>query len=137
MQIFFQSFLPIVRAIESLIDENKKPKISLKQDALHFTVVKKWEEGEEEKSAMEFFLFLKKRIASLDVSQLPMGEREALLETVAILELYIEVFLVKGSKVESLLEKELFSLKIGGIVPRKYINDNHEDIKFIRYKSTR
>ncbi|MCH9621487.1 MAG: hypothetical protein S4CHLAM20_09070 [Chlamydiia bacterium] len=132
MQVFFQSFLPIVKAIESLMQQNKKPKISLKQDALHFYVVEYWEKGEQDKSAMEFFLFLKKRIATLDVLLLPKGERDALLETVSILETYIAKFLSTSSKVFVLLEKEIFSLRIGGLVPREYLNKDHEDLEFIK-----
>jgi len=132
MDTFFQSFLPIVKAIESLMDQKKKPKISLKQDALHFYVVDYFEKGEQDKSAMEFFLFLKKRIASLDITLMPKGERDALVEILAVLERYISSFVRANSKVSKLLDKEIFSLRIGGMVPREYISKASPDIEFIR-----
>lgn len=132
MEMFFQSFSPLVKAIESLIHQKKRVKIFLADDAINFKPVDLFEEGEEEKGAMEFFLFIKKRVAHLDVSFLPMGEREALLDVMAVLELYIEKYLKKESRVAHLLESEIFSLRIGSQVPRKYLNKPHVDIAFIK-----
>ncbi len=135
MEIFFQKFLSVAKAIQSLIDEKKIVKISLLQNSLHFSVIEGWEEGEEEKSAMEFFLYLKKKIAGLDTYELPMGEREALLIIVRALENYIEIFLQKDSKVLTLLKNELFSLKLGGLIPRTYLSEEHKDTNFIKKNS--
>ncbi len=135
MEIFFQRFLSVAKAIRALINQKKVVKISLLQNSLHFSVIEKWEEGEDEKSAMEFFLYIKKKISGLDITELSMGERDALLEIVATFEQYIEIFLAKDSKVSTLLRNELFALKLGGLISRGYLSEEHEDINFIKKNS--
>lgn len=135
MEIFFQSFLSVSKAILALMEQKKVVKISLLQNSLHFSVIEGWNEGEDEKSAMEFFLYLKKKISGLDITELSMGEQEALLEIVRTLENYIQFYLDKNSKVSTLLRNELFSLKLGGKIPRSYLSEEHEDINFIKKNS--
>jgi hypothetical protein len=135
MEIFFQRFLSVSKAILALMEQKKVVKISLLQNSLHFSVIEGWNEGEDEKSAMEFFLYLKKKISGLDITELSMGEREALLEIVRTLENYIQFYLDKNSKVSNLLRNELFSLKLGGGISREYLGQEHDDINFIKKNS--
>ncbi len=135
MELFFQSFLPTAKEIFLLIKKKRKVKISLKEDVLFFVEVKSLSKEEMEESSKAFFSFIKKKSGNLHIENLQPLEKGALVETVFVFERYINFLWPKYSLVKENLEKELFSLKLGSLVPVSYIEKNTEDIKFIRDNS--
>lgn len=132
MQPIFQNCSSVVQAIKALIDEKKDIKIVFQKDKFTFSVVDNLTKEEKEKSAKDFFLFIRKKATHLEIETLSMGERLALIDAITVLELFIESFLSNLSYVKEILEDEIFCLKLGYLIPRNYLEKETDDIKFIR-----
>ncbi len=132
MDYFFQSFLATARAIAAIILEQKLVKVSYHKGEFTLSLVENWSKHDREESAKEFFAFYKKNLHSLDIPSLPMGERLAILEVTKVLEEYIETYLWNASLVKSMLISEIFAIKLGGTIPRKYTAGFTPDMHFIR-----
>ncbi len=132
MDYFFQSFLPTAKAISAIVLEENLAKVNVHNGQLNLQVVTNWSKNEREQSAREFFEFYKERIVCLDIPSLPMGERLALIEVTEILDKYIRSVLWNASLVKAMLIRELFFIKLGGIVPKSYANGFTQDMNFIR-----
>ncbi len=132
MELFFLSFLDTAKVIKSFIKEKQNVKISVDESSLDFSVQKALSKEEKEKSAKAFFYFIKKNISHLDRETLPMKEQAALIEVVAVLELYLNFQFRSHSKFKESLQREIFSLKVGSLVPVSYIEKNSEAVRFIK-----
>lgn len=132
MDYFFQSFLATAKAIAASILEQKLVKVNYNNREFTFALVESFSKYDREISAKDFFAFYKKKIATLDISSLSMGERLAVLEVTKVLVDYIEVYLWNASFVKTILLSELFTIKLGGIIPRKYAEGFTPDINFIK-----
>ena len=132
METFFQILLPTVKAVKSFLAENKNVKVMCRNGLFQISTCKSLTNHEKELSCKEFTFFIKKKVLSISIENLPMGEREALVEIVHTLEAYIANFLDRSSPLRAELDAEIVSIKLSGAVPSSYIQSCSPDVEFIK-----